>query len=158
MKTAELVAVHLDWLRCTAYAMCRDRDMAEDLASETACKCLYASRLYDSDRDFKPWAKVVMRNTWLTQERRRNFIDHTPVDEADIGDSRLADDIAQYRSTLSLIRDLSEKSLCIEPLMLYARGYTYAEIGTLTGIPIGTVKSRISKGKAMLRRALGLQM
>lgn len=45
----------------------------------------------------------------------------------------------------------------MECVILYAKGYNYGEISAMLGIPLGTVMSRISNGRKMLRDALGLR-
>jgi len=47
-----------------------------------------------------------------------------------------------------------DASCCIECVLLYAKGYSYDEIAERIGIPVGTVKSRVSAGRKMLREAL----
>lgn len=49
---------------------------------------------------------------------------------------------------LSLLRECSRKSIAIECVILYAKGYNYDEISRMLGIPKGTVMSRISNGPA----------
>lgn len=46
------------------------------------------------------------------------------------------------------------KSCGIESVMLYAMGFSYEEISMKTGVPEGTVKSRVHLGRKMLRRTL----
>ena len=64
-----------------------------------------------------------------------------------------ADQRASIDRLLSIIRDCNRKSCCIECVLLYAKGYNYEEISDKIGIPVGTVKSRISAGRQMLRKA-----
>lgn len=52
------------------------------------------------------------------------------------------------------IRECARKSVAIECVILYAKGYNYDEISKMLRIPKGTVMSRISNGRKMLREAL----
>ena len=65
-----------------------------------------------------------------------------------------ADYEAEISQILSTLRKCAKKSIAIECVILYAKGYDYKEISQLLGIPKGTVMSRISNGRKMLRNAL----
>ena len=65
-----------------------------------------------------------------------------------------ADHRESINRILSAIRRCARESIAIECVVLYAKGYTYKEISGILGIPIGTVMSRISNGRKMLRDVL----
>ncbi len=66
----------------------------------------------------------------------------------------LADQEMAISHILSIVRECARKSVAIECVILYAKGYNYDEISKMLGIPKGTVMSRISNGRKMLREAL----
>ena len=65
-----------------------------------------------------------------------------------------ADQELEITHILSTVRECARKSVAIECVILYAKGYNYDEIAKMLGIPKGTVMSRISNGRKMLREAL----
>lgn len=155
MNIERLVADHAGWIRMKAATFYSDRTDAEDLAGETIFKCLNDGHRFDSSRSFKPWALTIMANTYKVQYNRRKCVLFSGFEDASDALSPLrSDQRAVLRSILSLIRDCARRSRCVECVILYAKGYDYSEIADLLRIPVGTVKSRISAGRAMLREAV----
>ena len=66
----------------------------------------------------------------------------------------MADHDLEISHILSTVRECARKSVSIECVILYAKGYNYDEIARMLCIPKGTVMSRISNGRKMLRDAL----
>ncbi len=155
MNVEDLVVEYAGWIREKARQYYADEYDADDLASETIYKCLNQSRSFDIDRSFKPWALTIMENTYITQYNRRRCVMFTGIDECGgCKGYNYADQEASINSILSVIRECWRKSCCIECVILYAKGYCYDEIAELVSIPVGTVKSRVSAGRKMLREAL----
>ncbi len=155
MSVADLVVEHVAWLRRKARQYYRDEDDADDLASETICKCLCNASRYKRGMDFRPWAHTIMLNTYITQYNRRHCVLFCGLDGRvpAVGDD-FADQAVSVKRILAVVRDCRHKSVNIDCVMLYAKGYTHAEIARRMGIPVGTVKSRICIGRRMLRKAL----
>ncbi len=155
MNIEDLVVRHAGWIRRRAHRYFADENDADDLAGETIYKCLKHARDFDSDRSFKPWALTIMENTYITLYNRRKCVLFTGYDGCDPypGGER-ADQRASVNRILSVIRECGRKSCCIECVLLYAKGYSYAEISDKVGIPVGTVKSRVAAGRKMLRDSL----
>lgn len=146
---------NITWLRKKAQLFCPNEFDAEDLASETIEKILRSSERFDSRKDFRPWALTVMRNTFITQYNRRKCVPFTGIDDDYPYASPLtAEQDMAISHILSTVRECARKSVAIECVILYAKGYNYDEISKMLGIPKGTVMSRISNGRKMLREAL----
>lgn len=155
MTVEELVVEHAGWIRRKAQRFYADEYDADDLASETIYKCLSHAKRFDSDRSFKPWALTIMENTYKTRYNRRRCVLFTGYEDyASYRGNEYADQRAMLNNILSIVRDCGRKSCCIECVLLYAKGYGYDEIASIVGIPVGTVKSRVSAGRKMLREAL----
>lgn len=151
-----LVAEHAGWIRMAARRYYAGACDADDLASETMYKCLSQGGKFDSARSFKPWALAIMANTFKTQYARRRRVLFTGLDGcAPAAGREMADQRAAIGRILAVVRECARKSRCIECVLLYAKGYSYDEIADIAGINPGTVKSRISAGRRMLREALG---
>lgn len=155
MTIEDLVAEHAGWIRMKAATFYADRNDAEDLAGETIFKCLNDGHRFDTSRSFKPWAYTIMANTFKVQYNRRKCVLFSGFEDASDALSPLrSDQRAVLRSILSVIRDCARRSRCVECVILYAKGYDYSEIATKVGIPLGTVRSRISVGRKFLQKAL----
>lgn len=156
MSIEELVVKHAGWIRYLAGWYCDNAYDADDLAGETIYKCLSQGARFNSARDFKPWARTIMENTYKTLYNRRKCVLFTPYDDfCPYPGGAHADQVASIGNLLRIIRKCNRKSCCIESVLLYAKGYSYKEISDLTGIPMGTVKSRVASGRKMLREAMG---
>ncbi len=155
MKIEHLVVDNISWLRKKAQIFCPNEFDAEDLASETIEKILRSQDRFDSRKDFRPWALTVMRNTFITQYNRRKCVPFTGMDDDySYASPYSADQELMISQILSTVRECAKKSVAIECVILYAKGYNYEEISKMLGIPKGTVMSRISNGRKMLRDAL----
>ncbi|MBJ2189154.1 MAG: sigma-70 family RNA polymerase sigma factor [Muribaculaceae bacterium] len=155
MDIEELVVEHAGWIRRTARRYYDNEQDADDLASETIYKCLNQGRRFDRSRNFKPWALTIMENTYITQYNRRRCVMFTGLDAYDpYSGSEAADQRASVKQMLSVIRKCARKSVSIECVLLYAKGYCYDEIADIVGIHVGTVKSRVAAGRRMLHDAL----
>lgn len=155
IEVEALVVSNAEWIRNKARKYYVSASDADDLAGETIFKCLSCGRRFDSSRAFRPWVLAIMANTFITQYNRRKCVRFTGYDLEDVYVARQrADDLADIRSSLRIIRQCSRESAHIECVILYAKGYSYDEIAQLIGIPVGTVKSRVSAGRKLLRKAL----
>jgi RNA polymerase sigma-70 factor (ECF subfamily) len=150
----QLVTEHTGWLMRLANRYCDNSVDASDLASETIYRLLKYRTRYNTTRDFKPWAKTIMSNIYITEYNRRKCVPFLNLDEDCHYASNDTESHVSVKILLSVIRACSFQSIAIECVLLYAKGYNYDEIGSLVGIPVGTVKSRISNGRKMLRTAL----
>lgn len=157
MNMEALVIKHAGWIRRKAHQFCSDTYEADDLASETIFKCLSNAHKYNPDKSFMPWALTIMSNIYITWYNRRRCVLFTGIDDCDpYSESDRADQRAVVDRIMAVVEECSRKSRCIECVMLYAEGYNHAEIADRLGIPVGTVKSRISSGRKMLREVLDL--
>lgn len=155
MKIEHLVVDNISWLRKKALLFCPNEYDAEDLASETIEKILMSRDRFDSRKEFSPWALTIMRNTFITQYNRRKCVPFTGMDDDySFASPYRADQELEITHILSTVRECARKSVAIECVILYAKGCNYDEIGKILGIPKGTVMSRISNGRKMLREAL----
>ena len=157
MNVEELVIENASWLYRKAHCYYANDYDADDLAGDTIEKILRNKNTYDFSKGFRPWALVIMHNTYLTQYKRRQCVPFVCIDEAWSCFSDLyADQSISLKNILSIVREQAVKSKNIECVVLYALGYEYAEISKMLGIPKGTVMSRVCNGRKMLAKALNV--
>jgi len=155
--------VHLDALYSFALKLARARDEAEDLVSDTVLRAFERWEQYRLGTNIRAWLFTILYHLFVSRKRR---IDAREVPESDsesgrstrdaVGeadpegtfyDSFLDDEIVraidalpdEYRTTV-VLSDLQE--------------LRYAEIAEILGIPEGTVKSRLFRGRRLLQRQL----
>lgn len=150
MDVEELVIRNAEWIRMKAKRYINNKDEADDLASETIYRCLQNATRFDVTRDFKPWAKTIMENIFKTQMTRKKIIPFVAIDDSSIAGNIKTDSVASVTRMINLLRRYARHTVNIECVILYAKGYTYAEIAQKVGILSGTVKSRIANGRKVV--------
>lgn len=129
------------------------RDEAEDLTQQTVAQALTHTSQYKPGTNIKGWLLTIMHNLFVNLYRKQqraeivSFEDWTPIDRpVDIlGQKELFDDV---KATLNRMPEEQAR-----PLWLYAQGYKYEEIASMTGVPLGTVKSRIFMTRQELKES-----
>lgn len=145
------------WIKQQTYRYYSNEHDAEDLASETIYKLLRYRDKFDNKRDLKPWILSIMQNTYITDYNHRRCIAFVEVEDNMLTYSyREPQSVVTVKNIVSIVRKYARQSCCIESVLLYAKGYNYDEISRILDIPIGTVRSRISSGRKLLKDALEL--
>ena len=154
---AELVDAHYQALFRFGMSLTRSVDRASDLVQETFC--IWAaknSQLRDRSKA-KTWLFTTLHREFLSQRRRGSRFSDEPLDEAAAEALAAPHDDAERqmdgRRAMELLDALEEKYRA--PLALfYLQQHSYKEIAEILDVPIGTVMSRLSRGKEMLRRRM----
>lgn len=149
----QLIEVY-EWVQKLARRYCDNIQDAEDLASDTILKLAQSD--FDEKKAIKPYCKAIMQNTFITQYNRRANIPFVAIDEIIIEPVACCNSSSSVKihEILSAIHRSSQLSCCIKSVVMYAKGYSYAEISRAIGIPVGTVRSRISTGRELLKKML----
>jgi len=158
-----LVAAHLGQVRRYARAFeAREAD-ADDLAQEALLKVHRCLRQFRHQSSFSTWLFAVVRTTFLDalkgRARRERGLERAlgPADaEAPSGALPADEGLARAEERDRLWRALREVSAEFRSaVMLYdLEGHTYDEVAAIEGVPVGTIRSRLSRGREQLRRAL----
>lgn len=140
-------------LRSYARALCRDRSAADDLVQETILKALGAEQQWQPDTNLRAWLFTIQRNAWLGGLRRRG-VERRYIERAVEGNATVT------QPDTGALRDLNTALLALpmvqrEALTLVGgQGMSLAEAASVCGVPVGTMKARISRGRAALRRTV----
>lgn len=156
MNIERLVVENSGWLRVKARHYYTNPVLADDLAGETIYKILRSKDRFDGNRAFRPWALRIMANTFITDYNRRQCLPFISLDDEYVTCvcDESADQLMRLNTVWRVIAESRRRSVNIECVLLYAKGYDYEEISQMQGIPVGTVRSRISNGRRMLREEL----
>jgi RNA polymerase sigma-70 factor, ECF subfamily len=152
-----------------AYTILRDTDSAADATQDSFIKAYRALERYRGG-SFKAWLMRVLTNTCYDHLRSRRRHATQSLDAADSAEGEWSPWLidrqerpAEYserqelgRSIRRAIHALPEEQRTVV-LLSDVEGFTYEEIAQATGMPIGTVKSRLSRARAHLRDFLQAQ-
>jgi RNA polymerase sigma-70 factor, ECF subfamily len=160
--------VHADALYGAALRMTRNRADAEDLLQETYLKAFRAYARFEEGTNLRAWLFRILTNTYIsTYRKRQRAPQETDVEDVEdlylfrrlaaSGLSRSAEDAALERLTapevLEALDELPEQ-FRLAVVLSDVEQFSYKEIAEITGVPIGTVMSRIHRGRKALQRAL----
>jgi RNA polymerase sigma-70 factor, ECF subfamily len=149
---------HLDSLYGTALRLTRNEADAQDLVQDTYVKAFRARRQFKEGTNLKAWLFTILHNTF--RNRRRDVgrdpveIDSDRVDlaaPADPGESPeehlLRGALApELQAALDALPEAFREAVWLRDV----EEFPYAEIAEMLGIPLGTVMSRISRGRRLL--------
>jgi RNA polymerase sigma-70 factor (ECF subfamily) len=152
-----------------AMRLTRNAAEAEDLAQDTFVKALRARDQYESGTNLKAWLLKILKNTFINRYRRggleRSVLDGPdadPLADGWIGASTMAsmrDPEAQALRPMlekEIVRALDEMPEDFRLVVVLAdvEELSYREIADMLGCPIGTVMSRLHRGRRILKRQL----
>ena len=152
------ILVEIPRLRRYARAMLGDRAAADDLVQDTLERAWIRFGQWRSGSNLRAWLFSIMHNLRVDQLRQQKLSTHS-IDEIEIEvptrpTQTDALEVNDLESALGQIPDEQR-----EVLMLIAlEEMSYAEISTLLNIPVGTVMSRLSRGREKLRVILDGQV
>jgi len=162
--------VFMDQLYSAAMRMTRNAADAEDLVQETYLKAYRAYGGFEEGTNLRAWLYRILTNTYINlyraKQRRVEEVDVEDVEElylykrlADLDGtmSRSAEDVVLTSITDVEVKEALESlpdSFRMAVYLADVEGFSYAEIAGITEVPIGTVMSRIHRGRRALQKAL----
>lgn len=151
-----LVSAHYEGLYRFALTLVRRGEEAADLTQETFYRyAAKGSQLRDVSKA-KSWLYTTLYRQFLMGRRRETRFPHVELDETHADVPMVEPDAVSRMDgglVLEALQGLDETYRT--PLSLfYLGGHSYKEIAATLDVPIGTVMSRLSRGKGMLRRCL----
>jgi RNA polymerase sigma-70 factor (ECF subfamily) len=147
----EQIAQYIPRLRRYARALVGDQYAADDLVQDTLERAINKRHLWRPGSDLRAWLFAIMHNVFVNQLRsRRSHPEETLEDDA-------LPTVAPSEGARLEIRDL-QTALTMLPteqreivLLVALEQLTYAEVSHALGIPLGTVMSRLFRGRERLR-------
>ncbi len=141
-------------LRIYALSLTRNSDRADDLVQQTALKALAGRASFHAGTNFAGWIFRIQRNEFISELRRTrplatvDALAIRPLSEPPRQESGLI-----LRELVGALRQLTRDAR--ETLLLsQVEGRSHRQIAVRAGVSIGTVKSRLSRGRAALARLL----
>ena len=147
---AELAAV-ISQLRAFGRSLSGNRDLADDLVQETLMKAWAARSRFQAGTNMRAWTFIILRNLFLSQMRRSRF---TGEWDDLVADRLLAAPAGQDRQI-----ELGDVERALQHLpasqrealiLVGAGGFAYEEAAEICGVAVGTIKSRVARGRVAL--------
>ena len=138
-------------------SLCGNRHDAEDLYQDTWLKVLKEIRRYDESRPFEPWLTQICVNTYRNELRRLSRAPFVQFSSNETRDQLFATLAApEQKDHLDLYRaiDALPEKIRLTVILFYFRDMDVNQTAQTLGIPPGTVKSRLSKARTLLREVL----
>lgn len=150
----ELVS-HLPALRAFALSLTREGAAADDLVQDTIVKAWTNMDRFQAGTNLRAWLFTILRNTFYSS-RRKTKREVNDTDGIHAGrqttrpdhDGRLA--LNDFRAAFEQLPDEQREAL----ILVGASGFSYEEAAEMTGVAIGTVKSRANRGRRKLAELL----
>jgi RNA polymerase sigma factor (sigma-70 family) len=146
-------------LRRFAHTLSRNTPDADDLTQATIERALRSRAQWEPGTRLDSWLYRIMRNLWIdtVRSRRRKEDLHAPVEQAEeIGaDPRSAIEASiDLQKVMATMQRLPDEQREIVALILI-EGVGYRECSEILGLPIGTVSSRLVRGRTALLQMIG---
>ena len=163
----QVALVHLDALFRSALRLTQNRAEAEDIVQDTWLRAFRSFHQFDPGTNCRAWLFTILRNAFLTRRRRAS---HEMVGDSTTPEGAsesMTDTDAPIRHPEDVFvrsvvhgdvdRALKALSLAHREVVILAdlEGLSYKEIAQVVDCPMGTVMSRLSRGRAQLRQRLG---
>jgi RNA polymerase sigma-70 factor, ECF subfamily len=165
----QAAVVHLEYLYGLARALTHDSVFSEDLVQETYLKAYSNFDMFRRGTNCLAWLVRIMTNTYInhyhknkktpkTQEINNETLRDKPKSEApeaeliSVTDESLLDNYVSDNVKKAINSLPCDYRIMI--IMADLRGFTYQDISTSLGCPVGTVRSRLSRGRTLLKRKL----
>jgi RNA polymerase sigma-70 factor (ECF subfamily) len=145
---------HIPRLRRYARALLRDPGAADDLVQDCLERALSRWHLWRREGDLRAWLFTIMHNVFANQRRRAGrrpdgqSLADLPAEPARNGGQIEHMAVLDMQAALGQLPEEQRQAV----LLIALEGFSYAEVARVADVPIGTVMSRLSRGRERLRQ------
>ena len=155
---SKMMEAEIPRLRRYARSLTRNEDAADDLVQDCLFRGLSKQHLWAEGTDLRAWLFTVMHNQYVNSVRRAV----RQGSEIEVSDTEPSLTRAANQDRRLELRDL-DRALALLPeeqrtviLLIGLEGMAYEAVAQVVGVPVGTVRSRLSRGREALRRLMGM--
>lgn len=151
-KFGKALVQELPALRAFARSLSGDRASADDLVQETIVKALANRDKFQEGTNFTAWLITILRNHFysVARKRRREIEDADDKFALRVPDAPRQDghiELLQFAAALNKVPEEQREAL----ILVGASGFSYEQAAEICGVRTGTIKSRVSRARAMLQ-------
>ncbi|MBE5791725.1 MAG: sigma-70 family RNA polymerase sigma factor [Clostridiales bacterium] len=158
-----LMEKHEAKMYAVALRMCKNREDAQDCLQDAMLRIYKALPSFKGQSSFSTWAYRITMNTCLDDLRRKKVrqaqsldqmleIGWSPVDENNSTERHIEN--SELKRNLSKAIQTLPEEMRAAVVLRDVQGFSYEEIASILSTNVGTVKSRISRGREKLREIL----
>nr|WP_295371222.1 sigma-70 family RNA polymerase sigma factor [uncultured Sphingosinicella sp.] len=142
-------------LRAFGRSLSGSRDLADDLVQETLLKAWAARKRFQAGTNMRAWTFIILRNLFLSQMRRARFkgewdeLTASKLLAAPASQDRHVELGDMQRALMHLPQPQREALILVG-----AGGFAYEEAAEICGCAVGTIKSRVARGRVALEALL----
>ena len=151
MDSAE-IAAHIPRLRRYARALAGDSHRADDLVQDTLERALAKFHLWRRGSDMRAWMFAIMHNVFVNQLKARRELALSEAEQAALAGAPQGDPLELRDLDAALQRLPAEQREVL--LLVGLEQLSYAEASQALGVPVGTIMSRLSRGRERLRELM----
>jgi RNA polymerase sigma-70 factor, ECF subfamily len=143
-------------LRRYALALLRDPQNADDLVQDCLVRALDKLHTHRDDVDIRAWLFTIMHNLFVSQRRRARARPDTEALEANDDENAHGapgeqEDRLRWKELLRVLNSLPNDQRAVI-LLVSVEDLSYSEAARVLGVPIGTVMSRLARGRERMRQ------
>ena len=149
------LALVIPHLRAFGRSLSGSRDLADDLVQETLLKAWAARKRFQAGTNMRAWTFIILRNLFLSQMRRARFkgewdeLTASKILAAPASQDRHVELGDMQRALMHLPQPQREALILVG-----AGGFAYEEAAEICGCAVGTIKSRVARGRVALEQLL----
>ena len=153
-----LIEQQIPRLRRYARALTRNRERADDLVQDTLSRALVKEQFWQPGTDLRAWLFTIMHNQNVNNVRRA-VRESRMVDMEQLSPMPATTDPTASRQMFELERALAQLPLEQRQVILLVglEGMSYEDAAGILSVPVGTVRSRLSRGRNILRKLLDME-
>ncbi|NIJ07644.1 RNA polymerase sigma-70 factor (ECF subfamily) [Sphingomonas vulcanisoli] len=142
-------------LRAFGRSLSGNRDLADDLVQETLLKAWAARKRFQAGTNMRAWTFIILRNLFLSQMRRARFkgewddLTANKILAAPASQDRHVD-LGDLQRALLYLPQPQREAL----ILVGAGGFAYEEAAEICGCAVGTIKSRVARGRVALEQLM----
>lgn len=149
---------HLGPMRAFALNLTRNSALADDMVQDALVKAWTKIETFEHGTNMRAWLFTILRNTYYSHHRkaRREVADIDGAYAESVAtkpdhDGRLQ--MMDFQAAFELLSDEQREALTL----VGAEGFSYEDAAETCGVAVGTIKSRVNRGRARLTELMGLK-
>lgn len=156
MFQQEEIVQEMPKLQKFAHKLCNNKDEAEDLTQASILRALEKKHLFRDNTDLFKWSSKIMYNLFVSRYRRKVKFE-TQYDPENFINKQSSiprqEEVTDLHTVNDAMQKLSDEHRTVL-VMVTVKGMKYNQVAETLGVPVGTVRSRLSRAREQLEELL----